>query len=120
MSFDYRDTPGDTDWFIHDRFGMFIHWGVYAAAGRHEWLKKYEQMTDEQYQPYFDHFDPDLYDPAQWACMAREAGMKYFVITTKHHDGCCMWDTALTDWAPETVSTPSVFTAVLANSSRMY
>jgi alpha-L-fucosidase len=98
MSFDYRDTPGDTDWFIHDRFGMFIHWGVYAAAGRHEWLKKYEQMTDEQYQPYFDHFDPDLYDPAQWACMAREAGMKYFVITTKHHDGCCMWDTALTDW----------------------
>ncbi len=98
MAFDYQDTPGDTEWFVHDRFGMFIHWGVYAAAGRHEWVKKYEAMTDEQYRRYFDHFDPDLYDPAEWAKLARAAGMKYFVITTKHHDGCCLWDTALTDW----------------------
>ncbi len=98
MAYQYADTPGDTEWFLHDRFGMFIHWGVYAAGGRHEWLKKYEQMTDEQYQRYFDHFDPDLYDPREWARLAKEAGMKYFVITTKHHDGCCMWDTKLTDW----------------------
>ncbi len=98
MAFEYKDTPGDTEWFVHDRFGMFIHWGVYAAAGRHEWVKKYEQMTDQQYQKYFDHFDPDLYDPTQWAKLAKAAGMKYFVITTKHHDGCCLWDTALTDW----------------------
>jgi len=98
MAFNYADTPGNTDWFIHDRFGMFIHWGVYAAGGRHEWVKKYEQMTNEQYQRFFDHFDPDLYDPKVWARLAREAGMKYFVITTKHHDGCCLWDTKLTDW----------------------
>ncbi len=98
MAFEYTDTPGNTDWFIHDRFGMFIHWGIYAAAGRHEWVKMYEKMTDEQYQKYFDHFDPDLYDPKEWARLAKEVGMKYFVITSKHHDGCCLWDTQLTDW----------------------
>src|SRR5699024_432949 len=47
---------------------------------------------------YFDHFDPDLYDPASWAWMAREAGMKYVVLTSKHHDGFAMWDSALTDF----------------------
>ncbi len=98
MAFDYAETPGNTEWFVHDRFGMFIHWGVYAAAGRHEWVKKYEAIRDEDYQKYFDHFDPDLYDPVVWAKLAKAAGMKYFVITTKHHDGCCMFDNPLTDW----------------------
>ncbi len=93
-----QPTPGKTDWFIRDRFGMFIHWGIYAAAARHEWIKKYEKMTDERYQRYFDHFNPDLYDPKDWARRAREAGMKYFVITTKHHDGFCMWDTDQTEY----------------------
>lgn len=87
-----------TDWFVHDRFGMFIHFGIYSAAGRHEWLKKREAMTTEQYQRYFDHFDPDLYDPAQWARDARHAGMKYAVITTKHHDGFALFDSQLTGY----------------------
>ncbi|MFL5586161.1 MAG: alpha-L-fucosidase, partial [Ktedonobacteraceae bacterium] len=61
------------EWFIHDRFGLFIHWGIYAPAARHggnglaEWIKSGEKMSDAQYQRYFDHFDPDLYDPAAWA-----------------------------------------------------
>ncbi len=67
-------------------------------AARHEWVKKREAMNDAQYQKYFDHFCPDLYDPAEWAAMARAAGMKYFVITTKHHDGFCLWDTDQTDY----------------------
>ena len=91
-------TPGNTDWFVHDRFGMFIHWGIYACAGRHEWIKKREAMSDERYQRYFDHFYPDLYDPTEWARLAKQAGMKYFVITTKHHDGFCLWDTDQTDY----------------------
>ena len=66
------DTPGKTDWFVHDRFGLFIHWGIYAMAARHEWVKQREQITDEDYQPYFDHFDPDLYDPVEWAARGRE------------------------------------------------
>ena len=97
------ETPGDTSWFVHDRFGMFIHWGLYALGGRHEWLKHSEEMSDEEYDTYFRHFDPDLYDPAHWAQAAAGAGMKYFVITTKHHEGFCLWDTKLTDYkAPNT------------------
>lgn len=94
---------GDTRWFVQDRFGMFIHWGLYALGARHEWLKHRERIKDEDYQKYFDHFDPDLYDPKAWARAAREAGMKYFVITTKHHEGFCLWDSEHTDYkAPNT------------------
>lgn len=89
---------GNTDWFVHDRFGLFIHWGIYALPARHEWVKKREQITTEDYQKYFDHFNPDLYDPKQWAADAKAAGMKYAVITSKHHDGFCLWDSQLTDY----------------------
>src|ERR1700760_1497325 len=90
-------------WMKDARFGLFIHWGLYSVAARHEWVKQRERLDDAAYQPYFDHFDPDRYDPAAWARMAREAGMKYAVLTTKHHEGFCLWDTALTDYkAPNT------------------
>ena len=84
-------------WFHHDRFGMFIHWGIYALAARHEWVKNREEIDDAGYQKYFDNFDPDLYDPKEWARRAREAGMKYVVLTAKHHDGFCLWDSKATD-----------------------
>lgn len=87
-----------TDWFVHDRFGLFVHFGIYSAGARHEWLKQRETMTTEEYQPLFDHFDPDLYDPVQWAKDAKAAGMKYAVLTTKHHDGFCLFDTSFTDY----------------------
>ena len=89
---------GDTRWFEEARFGMFIHWGTYALAARHEWVKHHERMADEQYGKYFDHFNPDLYDPREWARMAKNAGMRYFVITTKHHEGFCLWDSRYTDY----------------------
>jgi len=91
-------TPGDTSWFTQDRFGLFIHWGLYALPARHEWVKSYEKITDQDYAKYFNHFDPDLYDPDKWADAATNAGMKYFVITTKHHEGFCLWDSKLTDY----------------------
>ncbi len=87
-----------TDWFVHDRFGMFIHWGLYAMPARNEWIKNIEKMTTEQYQKYFDRFHPDLYNPEMWAEAAANAGMKYFVITAKHHDGFCLWDSKHTDY----------------------
>ena len=96
-------ATGDIDWFVESRFGMFIHWGTYAAAARHEWIKKYERIADDTYDQYFRFFDPDLLDAREWARLAREAGMKYFVITTKHHEGFCLWDSAHTDYkAPNT------------------
>ena len=93
-----RKTPGDTAWFTHDRFGMFIHWGLYALPARHEWVKTRERTPEEQYDLYFKHFDPDLYDPKEWARQAKAAGMKYVVFTTKHHEGFCMFDSQYTDY----------------------
>lgn len=87
-----------TDWFINDRLGMFIHWGLYAMPARHEWVRQREQISIADYQKYFDRFDPDLYAPSQWAKRAKAAGMKYAVLTTKHHDGFCLWDTQQTDY----------------------
>lgn len=98
-------TQGDTSWFVRDRFGMFIHWGTYAAAARHEWVKSREEISDADYQKYFDHFDPDLYDPVEWARAAKAAGMKYAVITSKHHEGFCLWDSKLT--AYKATNTPA-------------
>jgi alpha-L-fucosidase len=85
-------------WWTHDRFGMFIHWGIYAVPGRHEWIKQRERISDADYQKYFDHFDPDMYNPKEWAAKCKAAGMKYVVLTTKHHDGFCLWDTRHTDF----------------------
>ena len=85
-------------WWTEARFGMFIHWGLYALAARHEWVRNYERMTDAEYQKYFDQFNPDLYDPKSWARQAREAGMKYAVITSKHHEGFCLFDSKFTGY----------------------
>jgi len=91
-------STADTHWFTQARFGLFIHWGLYSLPARHEWVKSHERISNEDYQKYFDHFDPDLYNPSLWAQAASDAGMKYFVITTKHHEGFCLWDSKLTDY----------------------
>jgi len=97
-----KETPQQKaarmQWWTDARFGMFIHWGLYALPARHEWVKKHERMTNEEYQKYFEIFDPDMFDPHEWALMAKEAGMKYAVITTKHHEGFCMFDSKYTEY----------------------
>lgn len=85
-------------WWKNDRFGMFIHWGLYALPARHEWVKHNERLTNAEYQKYFDLFNPDLYDPTTWARQAKAAGMKYAVLTTKHHEGFCLFDSKFTDY----------------------
>lgn len=85
-------------WWTSDRFGMFLVWGAYSLPARHEWIKRYEQIPDDEYQKYFELFNPDLYNAAEWAKKAKEAGMKYAVITTKHHDGFCLFDSKYTDY----------------------
>lgn len=87
-----------TKWYCHDRFGMFIHWGLYSIPAENEWLRNHKRITIEDYQKYFDSFDPTNYEPKKWAKLAKQAGMKYAVLTTKHHDGFCLFDSQYTDY----------------------
>lgn len=99
------DAAGRTEWFTKARFGLFIHWGLYSLAARHEWVKHIEEISEEDYRKYYNLFDPDLFDARDWARRAKRAGMNYVVVTTKHHEGFCLWDSKLTDYtaacAPE-------------------
>lgn len=97
-SYKVKKTAGNTEWFRNDRFGMFIHFGLYSMPARHEWIKNYESISEEKYDKYFEHFNPDLYDPREWARAAKLAGMKYAVLTTKHHEGFCLFDSKYTDY----------------------
>ncbi len=87
-----------TKWFMHDRFGMFIHWGLYSIPARGEWIRSTEEISVEDYQKYFDEFNPVDYDPKKWARLAKKAGMNYAVLTAKHHDGFCLFDSKLTEY----------------------
>ncbi|MDB4922553.1 alpha-L-fucosidase [Mucilaginibacter sp.] len=93
------------EWWTDGRFGMFIHWGLYSGAARHEWVKHNEKIDNAGYQKYFDQFNPDYFDPKKWAKAAKAAGMKYAVLTTKHHEGFCLFDSKYTDYkAPNTAA----------------
>lgn len=87
-----------TEWFLDARFGMFIHWGLYAIPGRGEWIQSYEETPKKDYETYFEEWNPDRYDPKEWARSAKQAGMKYAVFTTKHHEGFCLFDSAYTEF----------------------
>lgn len=94
----WPDEYHDPSWFTHDRWGLFIHFGLFSLAARHEWLMTTEQITPEVYQQYFDHFNPDKLAISTWLDEAVQAGMKYVVLTTKHHEGFALWDSDLTDY----------------------
>ncbi len=79
----------NTAWFTEARFGMFVHWGLYALPARHEWVMSREEIAPADYERYVRYFDPDRYDPVEWARAAADAGMRYVVLTTKHHEGFC-------------------------------
>ncbi|MGQ9487684.1 MAG: alpha-L-fucosidase [Armatimonadota bacterium] len=97
-----------TRWWREAKFGMFIHWGVYAVPadatdlqGRKtiaEWYMSNKQMQVRDYEKFAQQFNPVQFNAREWVRMAKEAGMKYIVITSKHHDGFCMFDTKITDY----------------------
>ncbi len=117
-SYQTRPTPGNTAWFTQSRFGMFIHWGLYAMPARHEWVKNREKTPEEHYAKYFKYFDPDLYDPKAWAKQAKAAGMTYVVFTTKHHEGFCMFDSQYTDYKCTNTPAGRDLTAELVDAFR--
>ena len=94
----FEDAVRRTEWFREARFGMFIHWGLYAIPARGEWVMSDEKIPVREYERYFKEFDPQAFDARAWARAAKDAGMKYVVLTAKHHDGFCLFDSALTDY----------------------
>jgi len=85
-------------WWQEARFGMFVHWGLYAQLGRHEWVMNRERIPVEEYEKLAATWKPKERPAREWAALAKQAGMKYMVMTTKHHEGFCLWDTAQTDY----------------------
>jgi alpha-L-fucosidase len=96
------------EWWKDAKFGMFIHWGVYSVPagvykgkkieGIGEWIMNTAKIPVKEYKQYAKQFNPDHYDPEAWVKMAKNAGMKYIIITSKHHDGFAMFDSKVTDW----------------------
>ncbi|HXN22912.1 MAG TPA: alpha-L-fucosidase [Candidatus Dormibacteraeota bacterium] len=93
-----QPQPGDTDrerrmkWWHDARFGMFIHWGLYSILGRHEWVMENEGIPVREYESLAKRFHPAPNSPRAWARLAKQAGQKYMVMTTKHHEGFCNFD----------------------------
>ena len=83
---------------MQNRFGLFIHWGLYAIPAVHEQVLARGDWNHDDYEALMHRFDPIRYDPEAWVRMARDCGMSYLCFTTKHHDGFCMWDTGQTDY----------------------
>ena len=91
------------EWFNQARFGMFIHWGVYSILARGEWVRLIERIPSSEYEALAWKFKPKNYRPEEWVELAQDAGMKYMVLTTRHHDGFSLFDSEVSDFtAPKT------------------
>lgn len=88
--------PGQMQWFRDAKFGMFIHWGIYSMLGKGEWVMFNERLNVKEYESLMDDFTTPEFDARAWARTAKAAGMKYMVLTTRHHDGFCLFDTKTT------------------------
>jgi len=87
-----------TRWFKDARFGMFIHWGIYSIPARGTWLMYQENVPPEEYNKLASKFNPRKYNPDEWVALAKEAGMKYMVLTTRHHDGFSLFDSKVSEF----------------------
>ncbi len=92
------------DWFFESRYGMFVHWGLYSIPGWHEQHQWRAREERSKYVKLANHWNPKKFNPEQWLDLMEEAGMKYITVTTKHHDGFCLWDTKQTSF--NTMNTP--------------
>lgn len=86
------------EWFQEAKFGLFIHWGLYSVPASGEWVQFGRNIPGQEYEKFAQQFNPVKFNAKDWVSMAKQAGMKYIVITTKHHEGFCMFDTKLTDY----------------------
>jgi alpha-L-fucosidase len=90
--------PADLSWWREARFGMFVHWGPVSLRGTEIGWSRGKEVKAAEYDLLYRRFDPARFDARAWARLARDAGMGYLVLTTKHHDGFCLWPSELTDY----------------------
>ncbi|HRX95289.1 MAG TPA: alpha-L-fucosidase, partial [Chitinophagaceae bacterium] len=106
------DKDKRMEWWRDARFGMFIHWGLYSVpagewkgtTNHAEWIRTTAQIPLKEYDQFVSRFNPVKFNAEAWVQMAKDAGMKYITITSKHHDGFCLWDSKETDF--DVMSTP--------------
>jgi alpha-L-fucosidase len=127
---DTQKAPADQDermaWWRDARFGMFLHWGLYSIpAGKWgertdhgEWIRESAHIPVEIYEQFQPNWNPEKFDADAWAQMAADAGMKYVVITSKHHDGFCLWDSKQTTWDVGKTRNPRDVLGELADACR--
>lgn len=107
-----------SSWFVNARFGLFLHWGIYSIPAKGEWTYANDPWKPGEYENFMKQFDPVKYDPAEWAKLAKDAGMKYVVLTTRHHDGFCMFDSHFTDYKITNTPYGKDVTRMLADAFR--
>lgn len=105
-------------WFNQDRFGMFIHWGLYSILARGEWVMLLERIAPEEYAKLKEKFNPTRFNADKWAKLAKEAGMKYMVLTTRHHDGFCLFDSKVSDFTSVKTAAKRDFVASYVKACR--
>jgi alpha-L-fucosidase len=91
-------SPRGIKWFQSARFGMFVHWGLYSIIARQEWVMHLERIPVSEYEKLMTQFNPTKFNADEWVSIAADAGQKYIVITSRHHEGFSMYDTALSDY----------------------
>ncbi len=84
--------------FVNDRVGLSVHWGLYSILGKGEWVMHVDKIPAGEYERLMKKFNPVNFNADQWICLLKEASIKHFMVTSKHHDGFCMFDSALTDY----------------------
>lgn len=105
-------------WFNEARFGMFIHWGLYSVLGRGEWVMYEERISKEEYAKLAEKFNPAKFDADSWVKLAKEAGMKYMVFTTRHHDGFCLFNSKVSNFTSVKTAAKRDFVAEYVKACR--
>jgi alpha-L-fucosidase len=95
---DSQELPERLKWWVEARFGMFIHWGLYAIPARGEWVMYQERIPKAEYARLAQKFKPIRYDADKWVALAQTAGMRYMVLTSRHHDGFSLFDSKVSDF----------------------
>ncbi len=93
-----KENLKNREWFQNAKFGMFIHWGVYSVLGDGEWVMQNQRIDKKTYEKVASFFNPVEFNPHDWVSLAKNAGMKYITITSRHHDGFSMFNSKNTDW----------------------